>query len=243
MKRDENQTVEYKEAWHGKYPNLLYGFTDEQLVAAVDNSEYGVTNDAAQADKTHHDTNHDTHHDDLVVDARVSKVLHALKDAPLSMSNLLRSMNLRDRATLREVYLRPCFKLGYVELTLPGARQSRSQQYRLTELGAMVAKTALAAKEVSPKKSMQSTTSDRETGRETDRETDRETSLTGTAKDIYQALVEDPGIMLPELAVKTGLSVSGVRYQMRNLGKTMGLHHEGSTKAGRWVFAGKVGAK
>ena len=44
-------------------PNLLYGFTDEQLVAAVDNSEYGVAKDAPQTATTYHDTYHDAYHD------------------------------------------------------------------------------------------------------------------------------------------------------------------------------------
>jgi len=43
--------------------NLLYGFTDEQLVAAVDHSSYGVPKNGTKASATHHDTHHETYHD------------------------------------------------------------------------------------------------------------------------------------------------------------------------------------
>ena len=73
----------------------------------------------------------------------------------------------------------------------------------------------------------------------TGRETNRVPTLKGAAKSVYTALVSDPCITIPGLAAETGLSVSGVRYQMRNLSKMLGLRHEGPTKKGRWVFDGK----
>lgn len=106
-------------------PNLLYGFTDEQLVAATDRA----------AQDTHHDTHHDTIHDERAVDDRMLRVLKALKGAPLGMSELRETLRIRDRATVRESYLRPCFQACLVELTLPGAKRSRLQKYRLTEKG------------------------------------------------------------------------------------------------------------
>ncbi len=132
-------------------PNLLYGFTNEQLVANVDSSNGGIeplTHHDTHHD-SHHDSLHDTHHDSLhdtlhdahhiisVADIKILQVLSALAEAPLNMNGLLKAMKKRDRATVREEYLRPCFKLGFVELTLPNAKKSRYQQYRLTEKGKM----------------------------------------------------------------------------------------------------------
>ena len=108
-------------------PNLLYGFTDEQLVAAVDNSEYGVAKDAPPTAKTHHDT--------PPVDLKVERLILALKDSPLGTSELLKALHIRDRNYLREGYIRPTLRIGFIEQTKPDVKHSKLQKYRLTEKG------------------------------------------------------------------------------------------------------------
>jgi len=189
MKREENQTIEYKASWHEKYlewicgydlmerkgsgfkklyedyeklsvnlgkrmpvlesesdyfrvtlPNLLYGFTDEQLVAAVDNSSYGVPKSGEKLRSTHHVTHHETHHvtHHDVVPLKVSeiKLLKVLSsDGELSATELRKAMKLRNAPDFRERYLRPLSRDGYIEFTLPNARRSRLQKYRLTDKG------------------------------------------------------------------------------------------------------------
>jgi len=122
-------------------PNLLYGFTDEQLVAAVDKSEYGVVVPAVTLHDTHHDTHHDAHHDEMAVGEKSLRLMNALRDGPLGMSDLLKAMKLRDRVTLREDYIRPCFRAYFVELTIPEAKRSRFQKYRLTVEGQRLLET------------------------------------------------------------------------------------------------------
>jgi DNA-binding MarR family transcriptional regulator len=129
MKREESQNVEYKESWHDKH---LYGFTDEQLVAAVDNSEYGVAKDAPQAAKTHHDT----HHDEVPLKPNEIKLLQMLSSrGELGAADLRKAMKLRNAPDFRERYLRPLSRNGYIEFTLPNAKRSKLQKYRLTAKG------------------------------------------------------------------------------------------------------------
>ena len=85
-------------------PNLLCGFTDEQLVAAVDNSEYGVAKDAPQTAKTHHDappvtyhdTYHDTYHEEKVLKPNEIKLLKVLAlRGELGAAALRRAMEIK----------------------------------------------------------------------------------------------------------------------------------------------------
>ena len=143
MKREESQNVEYKEAWHDKC-----GFTDEQLVAAVDNSEYGVAKDVTQTAKPHHDTHHDTYHDtyhdthhdtyheEKVLKPNEIKLLKILAlHGELGAADLRKSMEIKYSSDLRERYLRPLYRTGYIEFTLPNAKRSKLQKYRLTAKG------------------------------------------------------------------------------------------------------------
>ena len=112
-------------------PNLLYGFTDEQLVAAVDGSPYGVPKRGAKDAATHHDTPPVT----PPVDEKKKRLIQALKDTPLGTSELLKALHIRDRNYLREGYIRPTLRAGFIEQTRPDVKHSKLQKYRLTEKG------------------------------------------------------------------------------------------------------------
>ena len=113
-------------------PNLLYGFTDEQLVAAVDNSSYGVPKNETLSLATHHDT----HHDVLPLKPNETKLLKVLSlQRELSATDLRKAMKLRNAPDFRERYLRPLSRDGYIEFTLPNAKKSKLQKYRLTDKG------------------------------------------------------------------------------------------------------------
>lgn len=125
-------------------PNLLYGFTDEQLVAAVDNSEYGVAKDAPQTATTHpgayhdtyHDAYHDTYHEKQEVKPNEIKLLRVLASrGELGAVDLRKAMDIKYSSDLRERYLRPLCRAGCIEFTLPNAKRSKLQKYRLTAKG------------------------------------------------------------------------------------------------------------
>lgn len=195
MKREENQTVEYKESWHEKYlewicgyanaferidlmerkgsgfkklfedyeriavnpgrrlpqlesevdyfrvtlPNLLYGFTDDQLVAEQQAS--AVVPSVVSGDgrsKTYHDAYHVNDHENRPLTTSEFRLLTVLgQHGALSAADLRKAMKIKNSSDLRERYLRPLSRQGYVEFTIPGAARSRLQNYRLTDKGRM----------------------------------------------------------------------------------------------------------
>lgn len=125
-------------------PNIIYGFTDEQLVAAVDNSSYGVPKNGAKLptprhDTYHdayHDTYHDTYHDETVLKHGDLKLLAVISaNCEMSSSDLRLAMGIKYASDLCERYLRPLSRNGYIEFTLPNAKRSKLQKYRLTDKG------------------------------------------------------------------------------------------------------------
>lgn len=117
-------------------PNLLYGFTDEQLVAAVDNSEYGVAKDAPQTATTHPGAYHDTYHEKQEVKPNEIKLLKVLASrGELGAVDLRKAMDIKYSSDLRERYLRPLCRAGCIEFTLPNAKRSKLQKNRLTAKG------------------------------------------------------------------------------------------------------------
>ena len=120
-------------------PNLLYGFTDEQLVAAVDSSSYGVPKNASPSLATHHDTPPVT----PPVDEKQKRILQALKNLELGTAELLKALHIRDRNYFREGYIRPTLRAGFIEQTKPEVKHSKLQKYRLTDKG----RAALSANE------------------------------------------------------------------------------------------------
>lgn len=53
----------------------------------------------------------------------------------MSRRDILHALGLSDRKSLRERYLSPAVRDGYVEMTRPDAPSARNQKYRLTALG------------------------------------------------------------------------------------------------------------
>ena len=66
----------------------------------------------------------------------VMALLELLRDGKALGAAAIRSgLGLRDRAHVRETYVKPALASGLIEMTLPGKPNSRLQQYRITELG------------------------------------------------------------------------------------------------------------
>ncbi|WP_419949023.1 DNA-processing protein DprA [Candidatus Palauibacter sp.] len=62
------------------------------------------------------------------------KLLLAIS-AEMSRQELLAVLKLRDVGNLRERYLKPCLKEGWIEMTIPDKPSSRNQRFRLTPAG------------------------------------------------------------------------------------------------------------
>ncbi len=53
----------------------------------------------------------------------------------LTRQELLQAIGLKDRKHFGDAYLQPALEAGVIEMTIPDKPNSRSQRYRLTELG------------------------------------------------------------------------------------------------------------
>ena len=115
-------------------PNLLYGFTDEQLVAAVDSSMYGVVTPPVTPPVAPPVAPPVV----LQVDEKMLRLFEVLSGGPLGTADILKAMKMRDRNYLREGYLRPALQCGLIEQTIPNIKHSKLQQYRLTDKGAAI---------------------------------------------------------------------------------------------------------
>ena len=73
------------------------------------------------------------------------------------------------------------------------------------------------------------TTASTETGTETSTETD-------TEKKILSLIAQNSSITIKEMSAASGLSVSGVRYVLKNLRNREILTREGAQKRGKWII-------
>ena len=107
-------------------PNLIYGFTDEQLALAVSSVPPVVTPVMTPVGKP----------SETLIDAVQRKVLAALKGGDvMSTSELAEKVGISQPKNMRRCYLRLLLDMGLVEYTIPQKPNSRLQKYRLTDKG------------------------------------------------------------------------------------------------------------
>ena len=123
-------------------PNLIYGFTDEQLARAVSSVPpvappvappvtTPVTAPVATPVMTPVGKPSET-----LIDAVQRKVLVALKGGDvMSTSELAEKVGISQPKNMRRRYLRLLLDMGLVEYTIPQKPNSRLQKYRLTDKG------------------------------------------------------------------------------------------------------------
>lgn len=63
---------------------------------------------------------------------QVRRLLEVIQDE-MTREELQSALNLQDRKSFRERYLKPALEQGRIEMTIPGKPNSRLQKYRLTE--------------------------------------------------------------------------------------------------------------
>ena len=66
------------------------------------------------------------------------KRLLDLIDGEMTREALQSALDLQDRKSFRQRYLRPALDLGLIEMTIPDKPNSRLQKYRLTEKGGQI---------------------------------------------------------------------------------------------------------
>jgi hypothetical protein len=69
------------------------------------------------------------------VPEQVIRLVHCLKDTPLSVKEAMKCIGLNHRPSFIYGYLKPAIDGGYVEMTQPDSPNSPRQKYRLTRKG------------------------------------------------------------------------------------------------------------
>mgnify|MGYP000853973194 FL=1 len=69
------------------------------------------------------------------VPEQVIRLVHCLKDTPLSVKEAMKCIGLNHRPSFIYGYLKPAIDAGYVEMTQPDSPNSPRQKYRLTRRG------------------------------------------------------------------------------------------------------------
>lgn len=115
-------------------PNMIYGFTDEQLIAAAKNPKARVVAQVEAQVATPVVKPSET-----LVNAVQRKILHVLRAGVLSASELAVKVEKGRSNNIRRRYLRLLLDMGFVEYTIPCKPNSKHQQYRLTAKGSEIA--------------------------------------------------------------------------------------------------------
>ena len=128
------------------FPNLLYGFTDEQIVEMAKGMP-PVMPPVAPPVVTPVELPSEG-----MIDAVQRKVLSALVKGEMATAILARTVGVSQPKDLRRRYLRLLLDSRYIEYTIPTKPNSRLQQYRLTDKGRMFAERICAAKKTGTRK-------------------------------------------------------------------------------------------
>ena len=68
-------------------------------------------------------------------DERIIAFLKCFQDVPLKASELRQRMNLSDRKSFNDKYIKPCLERKWIEMTIPDKPNSQNQAYRITQRG------------------------------------------------------------------------------------------------------------
>ncbi len=130
------------------YPKNIYKISDNFLEICFpyekEYTDYLKSEKRQDNSKTHqvtHQVNGKTHQVTHQVSAKTHQVTKQIKrllinfEKNMSRNEILKSVNLKDRVTLKQVYLNPALKAGYIEMTQPNSPNSPTQKYRLTDKG------------------------------------------------------------------------------------------------------------
>ena len=63
------------------------------------------------------------------------ELLRVLKQGPKTRSEIMESMSLKDRKSLRENYINPALEAKYIAMQYPDSPKHPNQKYYLTDLG------------------------------------------------------------------------------------------------------------
>ena len=112
---------------------------DVAISVPVTDETHQVTDETHQVTDETHQVTDGTHQvtDDTQksIQNRIVKFLQLFNGNALKASELRQMMNLSDRVSFSDIYINPCLKNHWLEMTVPDKPNSRNQAYRITKDG------------------------------------------------------------------------------------------------------------
>ena len=198
-------------------PNMIYGFTDEQLIAAVKNPKARVAPPVvplvATPVVTPVVTPVESPSEALINDVQ-RKILRALRDDILSPSALAKKVEISRTNNMRRRYLRLLLDMGLVEYTIPSKPNSKRQQYRLTAKGSEIAEK-------------------QDVGHGVNGGVNRGVNAMPVTDSVINALWNDPKLSARKIASLLGVGTRTVQRTLKTLQDAGRIRRIGGTR-GRW---------
>lgn len=213
-------------------PNMIYGFTDEQLIAAAKDPKTPVVTPVVPPVMPPVVPPVVKPSETLINEVQ-HKILYALCNDVLSTSALAKAVGISQAKDIRRRYLRLLLDMGLVEYTIPNKPNSKYQQYRLTVKGReLVERQEVNLGGDTTQTTTQTTTPDTtQTGQSSGGKKD----VTVTQQRIMDFLFIRPTASRREIAVAVGsITENGVKYNLARLQKIGLLKRVGPDFGGHW---------
>ena len=213
-------------------PNMIYGFTDEQLIAAAKNPKTPVVPPVMPPVVPPVVKPSET-----LINEVQHKILYALCNDVFSTSALAKAVGISQAKDIRRRYLRLLLDMGLVEYTIPNKPNSKYQQYRLTVKGReLVERQEVNLGGDTTQTTTQTTTPETtQTTTQTGQSSGGKKDVTVTQQRIMDFLFIRPTASRREIAVAVGsITENGVKYNLARLQKIGLLKRVGPDFGGHW---------
>jgi predicted HTH transcriptional regulator len=215
-------------------PNMIYGFTDEQLIAAAKNPKARdatpvvtpVTTPVVPPVVPPVERPSET----LINDVQ-RKILQVLRNDSLSTSELTRKVGISQAKDVRRRYLRLLLDMGLVEYTIPNKPNSKLQQYRLTAKGSEFAERQDAGHVVNGVVNVVNDVVNR--GKDVVNGVVNVVNETAIADSVLDALRTDSKMSAMRMASMLGVATRTVQRALKALQDAGSIRRIGGTR-GRW---------
>ena len=230
-------------------PNMIYGFTDEQLVASAKNPKALVVTPVATPDEAQvmpPVVPPVGKPSETLINEIQHKILCVLRGGLLSASEISAGVGISRTNNVRRRYLRLLLDMGLVEYTIPNKPNSKNQQYRLTARGSEIvesrnhgqgakrvmegAVTHLQGNSQSADDALKNAlrTTLKNLGKSDD------DSIVARILELYRQIVENPRVTLGAVAQEMSLSERTIDEYVTILKNSGALRRKDGKKFGVW---------
>ena len=215
-------------------PNMIYGFTDEQLVAAAKNPKTRIVTPVVTPVEAQDEAQDEAQvappvvkPSETLINAVQMKILHVLRAGILSASELAAKVEMGRSNNIRRRYLRLLLDMGLVEYTIPNKPNSKNQQYRLAARGSEIVERRSIGHDPNNEPNREPNDPNNEPNREPNvRHADID-------QQIFSMITEDGGCTILKMMGRFDVSRETVKRALKRLQTAGRLRRIGGTR-GHW---------